>query len=91
VLPQDESAKTRLVNWQTLLPLFLLIPISLLSVNTANASVASCAGVLLLCGGFLYYGVQFVIRKSNASARHLLTASIIYVPSIFVAMILLRT
>ena len=30
VLPHDERARSRLVNWQTLLPLLLLLPVSLL-------------------------------------------------------------
>jgi heme o synthase len=90
VLPNDERARSGLVNGQTLLPLLLLVPVSLLPILTSRANAAYCIGDLLLCSGFLYYGRHFVLRKSNASARQLLSASIIYLPSLFVLMMLLR-
>jgi len=90
VLPQDERAKMRLVNWQTLLPLLLLAPVSLLPVLTSKASAAYFVGDVLLCAGFLYYGARFVRRRSNSSARQLLSASILYLPSLFALMILVR-
>ena len=90
VLPHDDRARPRLVDWQTLLPLLLLLPVSLLPVVIGKASAAYCIGAMLLFGGFLYYGAQFVLRKSNPSARQLLSASIIYLPSLFSLMILLE-
>jgi protoheme IX farnesyltransferase len=90
VLPRDERAKARLVNWQTLLPLLLLAPVSVLPALTSKAGGVYCIGAVLLCAGFLYYGVQFTLRKANASARQLLSASIIYLPSLFGLMMLLR-
>jgi heme o synthase len=90
VLSRDERAKARLVNWQTLLPLLLLVPVSLLPALTTEASVQYDIGAVLLCGAFLYYGARFVFRKSNSSARRLLAASIIYLPSLFMLMIVLR-
>ena len=47
-------------------------------------------GAVLLSAGFLCYGARFALRKSNSSARQLLTASIVYLPSLFVLIILLR-
>ena len=90
VLPRDECARDRLVNWQTLLPLALLVPVTLLAALTSKTNAAYRLGAVLLGAGFLYYGAQFALRKSNASARQLLSASIIYLPSLFVLMILLR-
>jgi heme O synthase-like polyprenyltransferase len=90
VLPRNERAKDRLVNWQTMLPLLLLVPASLLPVSTNKASVQYYIGAVLLCGAFLYYGAQLIRRKSNSSARQLLSASILYLPSLFVLMIVLR-
>jgi heme o synthase len=93
VLPHDECARGRFVNWQTLLPLVLLAPFGLLPAlslaMTGKSGVAYTVGVVLLCTGFLYYGAQFALRKSNSSARQLLAASIIYLPSLFVLMVLL--
>ena len=85
VLPHDEQNSVRFVNWQTLLPLLLLAPVTLLPAFTGKA-----IGAVLLCGAFLYYGVQFVFRKSSSSARRLLAASIIYLPSLFMLMMVLR-
>ena len=90
VLPGDERGKARLVNWQTLLPLLLLVPVSLLPALSSQANAAYSIGAVLLCAGFLYYGAQFALRKSNSSARQLLSASIIYLPSLFMLMIVLR-
>jgi heme o synthase len=90
VLPHDEHKSVRLVNWQTLLPLLLLVPVSLLPAFTSKGSATYCLGAVLLCAGFLYYGARFALRKSNSSARQLLSASIIYLPSLFGLMMLLR-
>ena len=90
VLPRADRARSRWVNWQTLLPLLLLVPVSLLPVLTSNASIQYYVGALLLCGSFLFYGAQFLLRKCNSSARQLLTASIVFLPSLFMLMIVLR-
>jgi protoheme IX farnesyltransferase len=90
VLPQDEHTRTSLAIWQTLVPLLLLAPVSLLSALTKKVSTSYCIGSLLLWSMFLYYGVRFAQRKSNSSARQLLTASILYLPSVFLLMILSR-
>jgi protoheme IX farnesyltransferase len=90
VLPHDEHNSVRFVNWQTLLPLLLLALVSLLPALTGKASAAYSMGAVLLCAGFLYYGARFALRKSNSSARQLLSASIIYLPSLLGLMMLLR-
>src|SRR5262249_31528981 len=90
VLPHDERQRARLVNWQTLLPVFMLAAVSVVPALTNKSGVAYNIGALLLCAGFLYYVTRFAIQKSNASARQLLSASIIYLPLLFVLMILLR-
>ena len=89
VLPNNDGAKGQLVNGQTLLPLVLLLPVSLLPGLTSTTSAAYCIGALFLCGGILYYGAHFILRKSNSSARQLLSASIIYLPALFLLMIVL--
>jgi heme o synthase len=90
VLPNDVRAKELAVSWQTLLPLLLLLPVTLLPALSAKASGAYCIAAIFLCAGFLYCGARFVLRKTNTSARQLLAASIIYLPSLFGLMILLR-
>ncbi len=89
VLPHDARARARFVKWQTRLPLLALVPLSLLPA-LAGASRTFWIGALLLSLGFLYYGAQFVVNKSGATARRLLAASIIYLPLQFVLIVLSR-
>ena len=77
------------MNLQTSLPLLALVPLSLLPGLKGEAEVYFI-GALLLDAGFLYYAGQFVLRKSNSAARRLLAASIIYLPALFVVMVLAR-
>ncbi len=90
VLPHDERARALVVNWQTLLPLLVLGPVSLLLAITSKSGAAYCIGAVLLWAGFSYNGARFAFLKSNSSARQLLAASIMYLPSLFVLMILLK-
>jgi heme o synthase len=90
VLPNTAPTRDRLVNWQTLLPLLVLLPVSLLPAFAGKSSALYCLAAVLLCVGFLYCGARFALRKSNSSARQLLAASIIYLPSLCVLMILLE-
>jgi protoheme IX farnesyltransferase len=89
VLPH---AQTRIgfVTLQTILPLLALLPISVLVVSGGRPSILSGVGTLLLSLGFLYNGAQFVRRRSNSTARRLLLASIIYLPSLSLLAVLLR-
>jgi heme O synthase-like polyprenyltransferase len=42
------------------------------------------AGTLLLDLGFAYYALSLAFDRSNRSARRLLLASIVYLPTVFV-------
>jgi protoheme IX farnesyltransferase len=72
-----------------MLPLLALMPLSLLPGSMGEAEVY-LIGALLLAAGFFYYAAQFVLRRSNSAARRLLAASIIYLPALFVVMVLAR-
>ena len=87
VLPPDSDSRGCWVELQTLLPLLILVLVNWLVALTSDSSLY-LAGALLLSAGFLYYGVEFVLRRSNSAARRLLAASIIYLPSLFVLMFL---
>ena len=91
VVPHKDRVRSRFVNTQTLLPLLALVPLSLLPALTSKLGISYCIGAGILCGGFLYYGARFAFWKSNSSARQLLTASIVYLPSLFMLMILARS
>jgi heme o synthase len=90
VLPGDERSKNRFVNLQTLLPLLSLAPISLLPALEVRSSTLYCVAASLLSVGFFYFGAEFLLCKSNSAARRLLATSIIYLPSLFVLMMLLK-
>jgi len=84
VLPQEEGTRARFLNWQTLLPLSALMPLSLLPRMFGHSRAVFCVVALLLSGGFFCYGAEFVLKKSRSAARQLLAASIIYLPLLFV-------
>jgi heme o synthase len=88
VLPHDDRARARFVNLQTLLPLSALVLLSLVPAFAGQPSAFYSIGAFLLSVGFLYYGTQFVLRKSSSAARRLLAASIIYLPLLFLVMVL---
>src|SRR5438309_5330266 len=65
VLPYGR-ARGSFVALQTILPLLALFPISLLSGD--RPSILSGIATLLLSLGFLYYGAEFVLRRSSGAA-----------------------
>jgi heme o synthase len=89
ILPRG-AGRSRLMAWQCILPACLLILLSLLPSLLGKAGLLYSVGALLLGASFLYSGMRMVLCKSNMAARRLLTASIIYLPSIFVLMLLSR-
>jgi heme o synthase len=87
VLPTGET-RGRLVAWQSVLPSLALIPLGLTPVLLGYAGYLYFAGALLLGIGFSYQAAQLALDRSNAVARRLLLASIIYLPSAFLLMLL---
>ncbi len=81
VLPKG-NARSSVVTLQTLLPLVALVAISIVQSPTRHAAIFFCAGALLGLG-FLYFGLEFVLRRSRPAARRLLVASIVYLPLLF--------
>jgi protoheme IX farnesyltransferase len=82
VLPRTH-ARTRWVILQTVMPLLALLPISMLQVHLRQPGILGSLGAGLLSFGLFYCGAHFVFCRSNAAARQLLMASIIYLPSVF--------
>jgi len=82
VLPKGKT-RVSFVILETLLPLFVLVGCSIVQLSTRHAAIFCCAGALLGFG-FLYFGVEFSLRRSRAAARRLLAASIVYLPLLFV-------
>lgn len=87
VLPSGER-KGSFTAWQSLLPPLVLLPLSLVPTILGHAGSIYLAGALLLSSSFLYFGARLALSRSNAIARQLLFASIIYLPLVFVLMVL---
>jgi len=87
VLPLDER-RDRFVVWQSTVVSLLLIPVSLAPAITGEAGLVYSSGALILGSMFLYYNWRFAFHRSNVAARQLLAASIIYLPAVFVLLIL---
>ena len=67
-----------------------LIPISILPVLLRMTGKIYLAGALALGGWFLYTGVRVAFDRTNARARGVLLASVIYLPLIYGLMVLDR-
>jgi len=75
------------VNWMTVLPLLVLIPLTLFPAFFGSADVIYALGTLFVGSIFLYHGSVLALQKSNQHARRLLLASIIYLPVVFALLI----
>jgi protoheme IX farnesyltransferase len=89
VLPRGELGWS-FMEWQVGVPLILLLPLSLTPVIFGRAGLAYLATAVVLGGGFLYLADRLALQRSNATARRLLFASIVYLPLIFALMVLDR-
>jgi heme o synthase len=82
VLPAGE-AKERFVAWQCLLPASALLVVAIVPALRGQSGFAYFAGAFVLGSLFLYFSARFALQRSVASARHLLLASILYLPVLF--------
>jgi heme o synthase len=89
VLPAGE-VRDRFVVWQSFAVSLALIPISLFPTITGESGAIYSAGALVLSLIFLCYSALFVFHRSNVAARRLLTASIVYLPAVFILLMLSR-
>jgi heme o synthase len=90
VLPRGQH-RDRFVALQTVLPALALVPLSLMPALLGHAGFVYTVGALLLSSGFSCCAAQLGIHRSNAVARQLLFASIIYLPSIYVLLMINKT
>jgi len=89
VLPLNER-RDRFVVWQSFVASLILLAVSLVQGVYEKSSVVYFAGALMIGAIFSYYSARLALRKSNASARQLLVASILYLPAILALMMLDR-
>jgi len=89
VLPLNEQ-RDRYVIWQSFVASLALLAVSLAPAIYEKSGVVYFVGALMIGTIFSYYSARLAFRKSNTSARQLLVASILYLPAIFVLMMLDR-
>jgi heme o synthase len=89
VLPLNEQ-RDRYVVSQSFVASLILLGVSLVGAIYEKSSPVYFAGALMTGTIFSYYSARLALRKSNASARQLLMASILYLPALFVLMMLDR-
>jgi protoheme IX farnesyltransferase len=87
VLP-SRPARTRFVIVQTVLPLLIAIPVSILPTLLGYAGRIYGTGAFLLSCLFLSCGVKFAVMRTNCAARRLLSASIVYLPTVLALLML---
>jgi protoheme IX farnesyltransferase len=85
VEPDGKSTARQMILYAT-----TLIPISLLPVMLGMSGQIYMFGALLLGLWFLYTGVRVAFDRTNVRARHVLLASVIYLPMIYGLMVLDR-
>ena len=87
VLPLNEH-RDRYVIWQSFVASLVLLAVSLVPAVYEKSSLVYFAGTSTIGTIFVYYSARLALRKSNASARQLLVASVSYLPTILVLMML---
>ena len=85
LLPAEAGG--RLMAFQAVVPTLALILASLAPALVGHPGSAYNSGTLLLGLGFLFSAAQLAVHRSNASARKLLSASIIYLPLLLVLIV----
>ena len=89
VFPRDKPI-VPFVLCQAMIPLLVLVPLSLTPVFFGRAGLVYFVTALVLGAGFIYRADQLAVHQSNVMARRLLMASIVYLPLIFIALVLDR-
>jgi protoheme IX farnesyltransferase len=89
VVPQDQPI-VPFVLCQAMIPLLVLVPLSVTPVFFGRAGLLYLVTALVLGAGFIYRADRLAVHQSNAMARRLLVASIVYLPLIFAVLVLDR-
>lgn len=80
----------RVTGQQIVVYTLLLIPVSLLPVLVNLAGSVYLIGASVIGVAFLYYGVRAAVARTTWQARKLLLASVLYLPILFLLMVMNR-
>jgi protoheme IX farnesyltransferase len=89
VLPGSKDRRL-FAGLQAAIPAAFLIPLGLIPWIGGEAGNAYAVGTIALGLGFAWLAIRFGLKATNAAARQLLFASILYLPTVFVLLILDR-
>jgi protoheme IX farnesyltransferase len=80
----------RVTSQQIVVYTVMLVPVSLLPALVGIAGSVYLVGAVALGLGFLYFSLRAAILRTTWQARRLLLASVLYLPTLFVLMVLNR-
>ena len=89
VLPPG-TEKARFMGWQSVLPALALVSVACAPMALRHTNLVFVTGTLLLSLGFLYFAARLALIRSSQSARRLLLVSILYLPLVFLFVVLAR-
>jgi len=89
VLPPG-TEKARFMGWQSVFPALALVSVAFAPMALRHANPVFVTGTLLLSLGFLYFAARLALIRSNQSARRLLLVSILYLPLVFLLVVLAK-
>lgn len=78
----------RVTSQQIVVYTIMLVPVSLLPALVDMAGLPYLIGAVALGIGFLYFSVRAAIQRTTWQARRLLLASVLYLPALFILMVL---
>jgi protoheme IX farnesyltransferase len=90
LLPRNDR-EGRTTAWEILGYSLALIPASLMPVFLGQAGKVYLVGALVLGLGFFHFGMRLAVQRSNALARRLVLASIVYLPLVFALLMVDKT
>jgi len=89
VLPRRRE-KARFMGWQSVLPALALVAVAFAPLASRHGNPVFVAGTLLLSLAFLYFAARLALIRSSQSARRLLLVSLLYLPLVFLLLVLAR-
>jgi heme o synthase len=89
VLPPG-TEKARFMGWQNVLPALALVAVAVTAMPLGHRNPVFAMGTLLLSLGFLYFAARLALIRSSQSARRLLLVSVVYLPLVFLLLVLAR-
>lgn len=89
VLPSRDR-RGNVMAWQSALPAILLLLLSVIPILRNQPGLVCSIGTFALNAIFLFFAAELAARRTNAAARRLMLASIVYLPFVFAFMLLDR-